>query len=302
MLSGPLVPGKTNPLRWIGRGFHIQLSAPLPSSRPHVSRSPLSTVETADAADTETAPAKPERTTQGLALRCAPSRDRRRAAVCRLCLPYDSPRSGQLSERSAETGIAAPSAAGVIDTHRLEAFSDGVMAVIITIMAFELKTPSSADLHGLASRVPSLLVYILSFTVVGIYWNNHHHLLRATRRISAAVMWTNLHLLFWLSLIPFATAWVGTTHRHALPAATYGAVAFGAALAYFALVRAILRANPDDPDIASALGTDIKGIVSPIIYTVGIGLAFVSPYLAYACYAAVSLLWFIPDRRLTGSV
>ena len=206
-----------------------------------------------------------------------------------------------MSDGPTEAGAASPRASNAIDTHRLEAFSDGVMAVIITIMAFELKTPVTATLHGLASRLPSLLVYILSFTVIGIYWNNHHHLLRATRRINGAVMWTNLHLLFWLSLIPFATAWVGTAHSRTLPAATYGAVALGAALAYFALVRAILRANRDDPHIAAAVGKDVKGIVSALVYVAGLGLAFVSPYLAYTCYAAVSLLWFIPDRRLTKS-
>lgn len=186
-----------------------------------------------------------------------------------------------------------------IDTHRLEGFSDGVMAVIITIMAFQLKSPVTADLHGLIRLWPSLLVYVLSFSMIGIYWNNHHHLLRATRRISASVMWTNLLLLFWLSLIPFATDWVGTAHGHALPAATYGAVALAAALAYFALVRSILRANPDDLGILAAVGKDVKGIASPVIYAAGIALAFVSPYLAYACYFAVSLIWFMPDRRLT---
>ncbi len=196
-------------------------------------------------------------------------------------------------------GLSAPASGGeTIDTHRLEAFSDGVMAVIITIMAFELKVPATADLHGLERRVPLLLVYILSFTFVGIYWNNHHHLLRATGRISGTVMWTNLHLLFWLSLVPFATEWVGTAHGRALPAATYGFVAIGAALAYYALVRAILRANPHDAALVAAVGKDVKGTVSPVIYAAGVGLAFVSPYLAYACYAAVSLLWFIPDRRL----
>jgi uncharacterized membrane protein len=206
-----------------------------------------------------------------------------------------------MSEGPNEAGAASSRAGNAIDGHRLEAFSDGVMAVIITIMAFDLKTPVTASVHGLASRLPSLLVYVLSFTVIGIYWNNHHHLLRATRWINAGVMWTNLHLLFWLSLIPFATEWVGTAHDRTLPAATYGAIALGAALAYFALVRAILRANPDDADIAAAVGKDIKGIVSPIVYIAGLGLAFVSPYLAYACYAGVSLLWFIPDRRLTKS-
>jgi uncharacterized membrane protein len=203
-----------------------------------------------------------------------------------------------MSGGSIESGTSS-SEEGAIDTHRLEGFSDGVMAVIITIMAFQLKAPVTADLHGLIRLWPSLLVYVLSFSMIGIYWNNHHHLLRATRRISTSVMWTNLLLLFWLSLIPIATDWVGTSHGHALPAATYGAVALAAALAYFALVRSILRANPADPDIVAAVGRDVKGLVSPVIYAAGIGLAFVSPYLAYACYFSVSVIWFIPDRRLT---
>ncbi len=176
------------------------------------------------------------------------------------------------------------------------------MAVIITIMAFQLKSPVTADLHGLIRLWPSLLVYVLSFSMIGIYWNNHHHLLRATRRISASVMWTNLLLLFWLSLIPFATDWVGTSHGHSLPAATYGVVALASALAYFALVRSILRANPDDLGILAAIGRNVKGVVSPLICAVGIALAFISPYLAYACYVSVSLIWFIPDRRLARSV
>jgi len=203
-----------------------------------------------------------------------------------------------MSAEPAEDENASPEEVEAVDTHRLESFSDGVMAVIITIMAFQLKTPATADFHGLAGLVPSLLVYALSFSMIGIYWNNHHHLLRATRRISGAVMWSNLILLFWLSLIPFATQWVGTSHGRSLPAATYGAVALAAALAYFVLVQSILRANPDDTRILAAIGKDLKGTVSPIIYTTGIGLAYVSPYVAYACYLSVSLIWFIPDRRL----
>jgi TMEM175 potassium channel family protein len=207
-----------------------------------------------------------------------------------------------MNDASSEpTAEAAGSEGGSIDSHRLEAFSDGVMAVIITIMVLGLRTPATPDFHGLQSRFPSLLVYILSFAMVGIYWNNHHQLLRATRRISGAVMWTNLFLLFWLSLIPFATEWVGTAHRNSFPAAVYGLVALGAAFAYSALVRAILLANPNDPDIKAAVGRDLKGNVSLVIYTAGIALAFVSPYLAYACYASVSLIWFIPDRRLARS-
>ena len=204
-----------------------------------------------------------------------------------------------MSDPSNSTERFATDRIDAINTHRLEAFSDGVLAVIITIMAFELKTPATADLQGLSSRVPALLVYILSFTVIGIYWNNHHHLLRATGRISTAVMWANLYLLFWLSLVPVATEWVGVAASRTLPAAIYGVVAFGAALAYFALVRAILKANPDDQTLRTAVGKDTKGIISAVVYLAGFGLAFASPYAAYGCYALVSLLWFVPDRRLT---
>ena len=186
------------------------------------------------------------------------------------------------------------------DARRLEAFSDSVMAVIITIMAFDLKTPATANFHGLEGRVPALLVYVLSFIFVGIYWNNHHHLLRATRRISGSVMWMNLHLLFWLSLIPFATAWVGSAHRSSLPASVYGVVALGSALAYFLLVRAIVKANRDNAPLIKAVGRDTKGIVSPLFYVAGIGLAFVSPYFAYGCYAVVAIIWFVPDRRFVS--
>ena len=189
--------------------------------------------------------------------------------------------------------------AETIDTHRLEAFSDGIMAVIITLMAFDLKAPLTADVHGLVSRIAPLLVYMLSFTVIGVYWNNHHHLLRATARISTSVMWTNLHLLFWLSLIPFATNWMGTKYTHVTPAVTYGCVALGAGFAYFTLERAILHANRDDALLKSAVGRDVKGVMSLVVYLLGIGAAFVTPYLAYTFYALVTLVWFIPDRRLT---
>jgi uncharacterized membrane protein len=204
-----------------------------------------------------------------------------------------------MSEQSNDADNVTSGPAISLDPRRLEAFSDGVMAVIITIMAFEFKTPATANWHGLQARVPLLLVYVLSFTAIGIYWNNHHHLLRATRRISAGVMWSNLILLFWLSLTPFATEWVGNDHTRALPAATYGVVALGSALAFYVLVLAIIRANADDGVVARTIGRNVKGIVSPVIYIVGIGLAVVSPYLAYACYVSVSLIWFIPDRRLT---
>jgi uncharacterized membrane protein len=186
-----------------------------------------------------------------------------------------------------------------IGTGRLEAFSDGVMAVIITIMAFELKAPLGPSFHALSRRLPALLVYVLSFTFVGIYWNNHHHLLRATPRIDGAVMWANLHLLFWLSLIPVLTEWVGSSYRNTWPAAVYGMVGLAAALAYTLLVITIVRANERDSAVAMAIGSDLKGKVSLAMYALAIGFAFLSPWISYGLYAAVSVMWFIPDRRLT---
>jgi uncharacterized membrane protein len=186
---------------------------------------------------------------------------------------------------------------GRIGTSRLEAFSDGVMAVIITLMALELKEPLGAGFSALGHRVPAFLIYILSFVFIGIYWNNHHHLLRATPNIGGGVMWANLHLLFWLSLVPVATEWVGTSYRATAPAATYGAVALGAALAYYVLVRTIIRVNPGST-VAAAIGSDTKGRISMLVYSAGIGLAFVSPWISYGLFAAVAVVWIIPDRRL----
>ncbi|MFZ1062087.1 MAG: TMEM175 family protein [Acidimicrobiales bacterium] len=187
---------------------------------------------------------------------------------------------------------------GITRTARLESFSDGVIAVIITIMAFELKTPAAANFHALGRELPLLLTYVLSFTFVGIYWVNHHHLLGITRRNDAAVMWTNLHLLFWLSLIPFVTEWIGADHGKSLPAACYGAVGLGGALAYTLLSFAILRADPDNVAIARVMKHDNKGKFSVLVWLASIGLAFVSPYIAYVCFVVVALTWFVPDRRL----
>ncbi len=187
------------------------------------------------------------------------------------------------------------------DTNRLEAFSDGVMAVIITIMAFGVKPPDgfrSADLHGLA---PELLVYVLSFVMIGIYWNNHHHLLRAADRMNASVMWSNLFLLFWLSLFPVVTAWVGKYPNHALPAAAYGVVGLWAGFAYWVLVRTIIRANGTNSTVSHAMGNDLKGNLSLLFYAAGIGLAAVkavSPIASYVLYGIVAVMWLIPDRRL----
>ena len=188
---------------------------------------------------------------------------------------------------------------GESETGRLEAFSDGVLAVIITIMALELKAPEGDTFHSLRDRLPALLFYILSFTFVGIYWNNHHHLLRAARRISAGVMWANLHLLFWLSLIPVLTEWVGEHHTKTAPAATYGVMGLGAAVAFTILVRAIIRADGSSSLVATAIGSDTKGRVSMLAYAAATVLAFVSPWISYALFVAVAVMWFIPDRRLS---
>ena len=191
-----------------------------------------------------------------------------------------------------------PGGQGESETGRLEAFSDGVLAVIITIMALELKAPVEGTFASLRERFPALLIYILSFTFIGIYWNNHHHLLRATERMSAAVMWANLHLLFWLSLLPFVTSWAARFPLHAVPAACYGLLGLAAALAYWVLVRSIVRANGTDSAVARAIGSDVKGNASLVLYACGAGLAALTPVVSYTCYAAVALLWFVPDRRL----
>jgi uncharacterized membrane protein len=186
-------------------------------------------------------------------------------------------------------------------TARVEAFSDSVMAVIITIMAFQLRAPRDATLDAVRDQLPGLLAYVLSFVAVGIYWNNHHHLLRAADQISGAVMWANLFLLFWLSLIPVLTQWLRDAYRHALPAAAYGAVLLAAGLAYAILVRALIQANGRESAVAEAIGSDVKGNASLVLYAAGVGLAFVSPWISYALYVAVALMWFVPDRRFTRS-
>jgi uncharacterized membrane protein len=195
-------------------------------------------------------------------------------------------------------GTSDGSSGEVIGSGRLESFSDGVMAVIITVMAFSLRPPVHDSWPSVEHRLPTLLIYILSFTVIGIYWNNHHHLLRMTTTISGGVMWTNLALLFWLSLTPVVTEWVGQGARSTFPAAAYGIVSLASALTYFALVRAILRANHHDERLVRALGRDVKGAISPFVSVSGIALAFVNPMLSYACYALLSLMWIVPDRRL----
>jgi uncharacterized membrane protein len=187
---------------------------------------------------------------------------------------------------------------GKMETNRLEAFSDGVLAIIITIMVLELKLPHGAQLASLTSLIPVFSSYVLSFIYVGIYWNNHHHLFHATRRVSAGILWANLHLLFWLSLFPFATAWMGENRAAPAPTAVYGVVLLSAAIAYYILQSAIIAREGRQSLLAVALGRDWKGKLSPAIYLAAIPLAFVSPWLANALYAAVAFLWLVPDRRI----
>jgi uncharacterized membrane protein len=184
------------------------------------------------------------------------------------------------------------------ETNRLEAFSDGVMAVIITLTAFSIKPPDNASFGALRGDLPELLVYVLSFAIIGTYWNNHHHLLRATDRLSGTVMWTNLHLLFWLSLLPIATGWVGRFPGNAVPAACYGLLGLASAIAYWILVRAIIRANGKDSRVARAIRSDLKGKASLVLYAAGAGAAFATPVASYVAYIAVAVMWFVPDRRL----
>jgi len=182
---------------------------------------------------------------------------------------------------------------------RLEAFSDGVIAIIITIMVLEMKVPHGDDLAALAPLWPVFLSYVLSFTFIGIYWTNHHHLLHAMDSVNGTILWTNLHLLFWLSQVPFVTGWMGENHFASVPTALYGCVLLMSAIAYYFLVRAILAHHGRESRVAAALGSDFKGKVSVVIYVVAVGLAlFVDRWLAYALYALVAMMWFVPDRRI----
>jgi uncharacterized membrane protein len=182
--------------------------------------------------------------------------------------------------------------------NRLEAFSDGVIAIIITIMVLEMKVPHGADLAALKPLLPVFLSYILSFIYVGIYWNNHHHMLHSTRRVSGGILWANLHLLFWLSLFPFTTGWIGENHLAPTPSAVYGFVLLMAAIAYYILQRAIIRDQGRDSLLAAAIGSDWKGKLSPALYLIAIPCSFLSPWIASSLYVFVALFWLIPDRRI----
>ena len=186
--------------------------------------------------------------------------------------------------------------------NRMEAFSDGVIAIIITIMVLELRAPHETSLSALRPLLPVFLSYVMSFVYLGIYWSNHHHLLQVVEHVSGGVLWANLHLLFWLSLVPFVTAWMGENGFAAVPVALYGVVLLCAAIAYFILTRALLRIHPANSTLAVALGRDFKGKISIVIYVAAIGLAFVRSWLACALYVAVAIMWLVPDRRIEKRV
>jgi uncharacterized membrane protein len=193
-----------------------------------------------------------------------------------------------------------------VEKDRVQAFSDGVIAILITIMVLELKIPhgksDSAHASALKDLVPIFLTYVLSFVFLGIYWNNHHHMFMATRRVNGAVLWANLHLLFWLSLFPFFTGWMGENHFAELPTAAYGAVLFMAGVAYYVLKSAIIAAQGENTALADALGRDLKGKISPVIYAVAIPLAFVNRWIALSLYILVALMWLVPDRRIESRI
>jgi uncharacterized membrane protein len=185
-----------------------------------------------------------------------------------------------------------------MSTGRLEAFSDGVIAILITIMVLELHSPHGTSWAALRDQFPVLLAYLLSFVYLGIYWSNHHHMLAVVSRISGAALWANLHLLFWLSLVPFVTAWMSENHFPAIPTAVYGIVLLAAAVAYYLLQWTLLRVEGRDSLLAAAVGRDLKGKLSPLLYCIGVGLSFADPWLGLAVYVVIALMWLIPDRRV----
>jgi uncharacterized membrane protein len=183
-------------------------------------------------------------------------------------------------------------------TNRLEAFSDAVFAIIITIMVLELKVPHDPDINALRPLLPVFLTYLLSFIYLGIYWNNHHHLLSVCRQVSGGIMWANLHLLFWLSLFPFVTGWMGENEFQSIPSALYGGVLLMAALAYLILQTLIIRLHGSDSKLAQVIGSDLKGRLSPVLYAIAIAISLLKPWIAGCIYIGVALMWLIPDRRV----
>jgi uncharacterized membrane protein len=189
-----------------------------------------------------------------------------------------------------------------VNKQRLEAFTDGVIAVIITIMVLDMKVPQGANFAALRSALPVFLAYALSFTNVGIFWNNHHHMLHATERINGMVLWANLFLLFWMSLVPFVIRWMDETHFAASPTAAYGVVLVLCSISYVLLERAIIKCNGPDSKLARAVGSDRKSMVSMLVYVLAISLAFARPWIAIALYVLIAMIWFIPDRRIESMV
>jgi len=185
---------------------------------------------------------------------------------------------------------------------RLEAFSDGVLAIIITIMVLGLAVPHEPTIKALLELWPTFVSYVLSFAYVGIYWNNHHHLFQVVHAVDGRVLWANLLLLFCLSLFPFGTAWMGETGFASVPVAIYGVILLAAALAYFVLVRVLIRAQPPEARLAEAIGSDTKGKISPLIYAVGIPVALVAPWISFVLYAVVALIWIVPDQRIERTI
>jgi len=190
----------------------------------------------------------------------------------------------------------------VMGKNRLEAFSDGVIAIIITIMVLEMKIPHGTTLETLTPLVPVFMSYVLSFVYVGIYWNNHHHMLHACKRVTAGILWANLHLLFWLSLFPFVTGWMGENHFAAVPSALYGGVLLAAAIAYWILQQAIIASQGPESPLKAAVGRDWKGRLSPVLYVCGILSTFLWSWVAQIVYVAVALMWLVPDRRIERSL
>lgn len=189
-----------------------------------------------------------------------------------------------------------------MEKNRLEAFSDGVLAIIITIMVLEMKVPHGSDVAALQPLLPMFLSYVLSFVYLGIYWNNHHHLLKAVRTVNGAMMWANLHLLFWLSLFPFVTGWMGENQFTTVPSALYGTVLLLAAVAYNILQNFIIAQKGRDSRLAAAIGNDFKGKLSPVFYATGIAASFFRPWIAGCVYVFVALMWLVPDRRIENVV
>ena len=185
-----------------------------------------------------------------------------------------------------------------MNSNRLEAFSDGVLAIIITIMVLELKVPHGSEVEEIKPLLPVFLSYVLSFIYIGIYWNNHHHLMHTVQKVNGSILWANLHLLFWLSLIPFVTGWIGENHFSELPMALYGVVLLMAAIAYFILQSTILNVQGKNSMLAKAVGKDLKGKASPVVYTIAIIVSFYNSWIAGALYILMALIWLIPDKRI----